>query len=128
MKTAWIFQGKFSSAHLYFQKNWSEEKNREEFGRCFTEHGHGHNYRLEVEIEGPTEAPPRDWAQFVFEECDRFDHQHLNFDLPEFQNLIPTTENIALVLTERLEKRLGPNKLRRLRLWEMDDLSVEIQR
>ena len=46
----------FSSAHRYFQKKFSEEKNKEVFGRCYTKYGHGHNYLFEVTLMGPVDA------------------------------------------------------------------------
>ncbi|MDX9731554.1 MAG: hypothetical protein RBT63_07270 [Bdellovibrionales bacterium] len=45
---ATTYSREFSTAHLYHQPSWSEEKNRAEFGACFSQYGHGHNYRLEV--------------------------------------------------------------------------------
>lgn len=117
----------FNAAHLYHQPKWSEEKNRAEFGRCFSEHGHGHNYRLEVTFE---DAHAFDDAQIlklkslVDGVADQLDHQHLNFTIPEFKTQIPTTENIALWLSSRIRAQ-APN-VRTVRLYEMDSLFAEI--
>ncbi len=37
---------------------------------------------------------------------DRFDHKHLNVDCPEFEDLIPTSENLAKVIFEKLQPAL----------------------
>ena len=42
--------------------------------------------------------------------CKKFDHKNLNLDTTEFKNLIPTAENIAVViwniLREKIDKKL----------------------
>jgi 6-pyruvoyltetrahydropterin/6-carboxytetrahydropterin synthase len=60
-----------------------------------------------------------------------FDHKHLNDDNPHFSDLIPTTENIARVLWDIFEGRLGDNercRLYRIRLYETPDLYVDYWR
>ncbi|MCX7979289.1 MAG: 6-carboxytetrahydropterin synthase, partial [Bdellovibrionaceae bacterium] len=52
------------------------------------------------------------------------DHRHLNHDIAEFKTTIPTTENIALWILQRLTAYR--KHLRSLRLYEMDDLWVEV--
>ncbi|MBX2986439.1 MAG: 6-carboxytetrahydropterin synthase [Bdellovibrionaceae bacterium] len=120
---------RFSSAHLYHQKAWSEERNRREFGRCFTEHGHGHNYELLVRFEVPANPDPELIARLrrvVSQETQKLDHEHLNFVVPEFRDLIPTTENIALYLRDKITAHPLPAPWRGLRLHEMPDLWVEV--
>jgi 6-pyruvoyltetrahydropterin/6-carboxytetrahydropterin synthase len=48
-----------------------------------------------------------------------YDHRHLN-DLPPFDRLNPSTENMARFFFERLETRLGRPELelRQVRVWE----------
>lgn len=136
MSSRVILNSQFSSAHFYRQDKWSEEKNKQEFGACFTPYGHGHNYRVEVEFDAPSHLQSledlEDWSglreleRALHEEVRRFDHAHLNFVLPEFKTQVPTTENIAKVLLERLQARGLSWPLRRLRLYEMKDLWVEV--
>jgi 6-pyruvoyltetrahydropterin/6-carboxytetrahydropterin synthase len=60
-----------------------------------------------------------------------FDHKHLNDDNPHFRDLIPTTENIARVLWNIFEGRLGDEescRLYRIRLYETPDLYVDYWR
>ncbi len=127
----------FSSAHLYDQKKFSREENLATFGRCHTPHGHGHNYVLEIFVEGRIDERTKmvidltDLDSILLTVTDPLDHQHLNFDVAEFKEKVPTTENIALYLREKvrieLQTRHPSLKLKRLRLFETDDLWVEIE-
>lgn len=127
----------FSASHRYWNPGWSEEKNREVFGKSAGPHGHGHNYSLEVTVEG--EVDPRtgmiinlyDLKTIMKDVLEDFDHKHLNDDNPHFRDLIPTTENIARVLWDIFEGRLGDEescRLYRIRLYETPDLYVDYWR
>lgn len=123
----------FSSGHLYHQPKFSEEKNKEVFGRCFTPHGHGHNYTLQAFFRGEIDGDSgmvvnlTDVDHVLKEVTDPLDHQHLNFDIPFFKTHVPTTENIARYCFDEIAKRIGAirMKLVKVRLFEMDDLWVE---
>jgi len=130
----------FSSAHLYKQSKWTREKNASEFGLCFSEFGHGHNYVLEAFFEGPIAAKTgllvnlMDIDPILKKLTDEFDHQHLNFTHPHFKSevRVPTTENIAAYLWEKLKieiEKLNIDGLRlyKIKLLEDDDLWVEIR-
>lgn len=126
---------RFSAAHRYFRPEWSEEENRQRFGACANEHGHGHNYLLEVTVAG---APDVDTGfcvdlgaldSLISEGVTSIlDHQHLNHAVLEFQpgGKVPTTENLAIWIWERLEGRLAPARLIRVRLREDDSLWVDV--
>jgi len=43
---------RFSAAHRMFRKEWSDEVNREVFGKCANPNWHGHNYVLWVTVKG----------------------------------------------------------------------------
>src|SRR5579871_4627574 len=99
----------FSASHRLHSPHLSAEENRELFGKCNNEHGHGHNYELEVTIAGPIDpASGRVFDPDLLDEIvnrevvDRYDHRHFNFDIPEFAGLIPSAEVIAKVIWERL--------------------------
>ncbi len=126
---------RFSAAHRYYRPEWSEELNRERFGPCANPHGHGHNYLLEVSVEGPVDPltgfsvdlPALD--RVLREEVvERLDHQHLNHAVPEFAPgaLVPTTENILVLLWKRIEPRLEGARLVKMRLHENDEFYVEL--
>ncbi len=118
----------FSSAHLYEQKNWSTKKNQSVFGKCYSDYGHGHNYRLELEIDigcDNTLAIRNLLSKAVHLVLDRIDHQHLNYTIPEFKETVPTTENISLYLRDQIQIP-APYRLCFLRLYEMDTIFVEL--
>lgn len=120
----------FSTAHFYAQPAWSREKNLAEFGLCHTEHGHGHNYTLWLEFDGAIpelEARQQELQEWMRRLVEPLEHKHLNHDVAEFATTIPTTENIALWIWERARTMAPPVTPRSLRLFEMDDLWVEIQ-
>lgn len=121
------FQRSFSSAHFYKQAQWSVEKNQQEFGKCFTEYGHGHDYALEIEIRGDNPIALSVCVQRVL---DQLDHQHLNFVIPEFKTQIPTTENISLFLQTEIQKEFQKSQLKAeilsLKLSENSEIWVEL--
>lgn len=113
----------FCAAHRYANPRWTEEKNQRIFGKCGNEHGH--NYVLEVTVQGepsPDTGMVMDLKALkdIITEAvvDRFDHKHLNRDVPYFKEKIPTPENLAVVIWELLEPRLETCTLQRIRLYE----------
>jgi 6-pyruvoyltetrahydropterin/6-carboxytetrahydropterin synthase len=125
---------RFSAAHRYYNPRWNEERNREVFGSCYSRHGHGHNYELEVTVAGEVDPETgmvlnlRDIDAILQEEVvSRLDHRHLNEELPEWRERVPTTENLAVALWERLAPRLESRQARlfRVRLFESPDLYAE---
>ncbi len=122
----------FSASHYYHNPKWTDEENRRVFGKCANLNGHGHNYTLEVTVKGevdPTTGFVIDLKELKDilnrEVVDAMDHRHLNKEVPEFATRIPTTENIAIAIWQRLEKGLRVAKLHRVRLYEMPDLFVD---
>src|SRR5579862_3702361 len=98
----------FSAAHLYNNPKFSVEENRRIFGKCNNPHGHGHNYILEVTVSGSVAAETGMVCNLTdLDECvrsevmERFDVQNLN-QLAEFEQTVPTTENLCTVIYEIL--------------------------
>ena len=52
MKVTICRKAHFNAAHKLYNKNWSNERNREVFGKCSNENYHGHNYELIVKLRG----------------------------------------------------------------------------
>lgn len=121
----------FNSAHRLLNKNWSDEKNQEVFGKCNSPNYHGHNYTLETWLEGEVD-PDTGYVidlgvlkEIIKEEVeDPFDHRNLNLDVPDFYDLNPTAENIALVIFRKLKLRLSNYKMT-IRLYETQNNFVE---
>jgi len=127
----------FSASHRYWNPEWSEEKNKELFGKSAGPHGHGHNYRLEVTVEGEVDTETGmiinlfELKHVLNEVLIDFDHKNLNEDNTHFKTLIPTTENIAKVLWDLIDEKIRGNPkcdLYRIRLYETDDLYVDYWR
>ena len=135
MKTVYLTRkAEFSASHAYHNPNFTPEENQRIFGKCNNPHGHGHNYTLEVTVKGPVDER----SGFVMdlkqlkdimnrEVIDAFDHRHLNYEVPEFKQQIPTTENVAIAIWRRLEGKLdGGARLYRVRVYENEDLFAEV--
>ena len=122
-----FFSFQFSSAHFYNQPVWSKEKNQEVFGACYDPHGHGHNYRLEVGvISQDQEQVNKDTISGALAPVLKtLDHHHLNFEIEWFKNNVPTTENIALFIADKIKSSIPELKV--IRLYEAPDLWVELK-
>lgn len=116
----------FSATHRLHNPKVDEAENRRVFGKCNNPHGHGHNYELQVTIHGIPdsngllmEVPhlERIVGQTVI---DRFDHKNLNVELPEFHELIPTVENIAMTIYRLLKQKFADEQaqLASVTVWE----------
>jgi 6-pyruvoyltetrahydropterin/6-carboxytetrahydropterin synthase len=105
----------FAAAHRYSRPEWSVEKNELVFGACARYHGH--TYVCDITVKG--EIDP--FSGFVVdlglldrvldaEVTQRFDHRNINLDVPEFADgaLVPTGENLARFISERVQAALGP--------------------
>lgn len=132
MKRTLVLEANFSSAHLYEKKSFTEKENRKIFGRCFSEHGHGHNYKIEVGFQIKTNTEDSELAkiekslkQKLVELTDPLDFAHLNHVIPEFQNTVPTTENILLYFEKKLNRLKLSNKLIFIKLFETENLWSE---
>lgn len=99
----------FNAAHRLYRKDWDDEKNNTVFGKCSNPNYHGHNYELIVGITGEID-PETGYVidiQIIKEAIekeveDAFDHKNLNLEVPEFKELNPTVENIAVVIWNKL--------------------------
>jgi 6-pyruvoyl-tetrahydropterin synthase len=119
----------FAASHRLHCPDLSAERNRELFGKCNNLNGHGHNYRLEVPVELAVDehgvsTPTLHRIQEAVRRTviDRFDHRHLNLDLPEFSAMNPSVENIAKVIHSLLSPALAAigGTLRPITLWETE--------
>ena len=103
----------FNAAHRLYRKDWSFEKNDEIFGKCNNPNFHGHNYDLIVSVTGEIDTETgyvidmkvlKDIIKREVE--DAFDHKNLNLEVPEFADLNPTAENIAVVIYNKMKSKL----------------------
>lgn len=122
----------FQCLHKYVVPEWTDSANSSVFGACFTPHGHGHNYELEVYIEGPLDAQTgmimnlADVDAILNAEVSALDGKHVNLEVPELSGVVPTTERLAQFLFARLQPKFRDVKLIKLRLYEYADLWVDV--
>ena len=125
---------KFSASHVCANPSLSEEENRRLFGAASNPHGHGHNYIVEVTLEGkpdPVSGMVLDLKELKAilnaKVVDPFDHRFLNKEVPPFDRMIPTVENIAIEIWNRIQPSLSlpQGKLHSVRVYETPDLYVD---
>lgn len=106
----------FAAAHRYRVPGWSDERNEQMFGACSRPNYHGHSYNCEVTVTAPVEPVTgmlMDLAVLdrvlTAEVRERFDHRNINLEVPEFAEgkLMPTGENLARFIFERVQRGLG---------------------
>jgi 6-pyruvoyltetrahydropterin/6-carboxytetrahydropterin synthase len=112
----------------------SEDENRRIYGPAANPNGHGHNYVLEVSLEGdpdPVTGMVLDLKELkdilTCHVVDVYDHRFLNYEVEPFDRVVPTAENIARDIWQRLEPHLtgGRGCLRAVRVYETPDLYVD---
>ena len=122
----------FNAAHRLHNPDWSAEKNKEIFGLCNNANYHGHNYELIIQITGTINPETgyvidmkvlSDLAQE--EVVKKFDHKNLNLDVPDFENLNPSAENIAVVIYHKLRVKIAAELDLKIRLYETERNFVE---
>ncbi len=104
----------FSAAHKLSRKDWSEEKNKEVFGKCSNENWHGHNYLLWVTVKG--EVNPETGFVTNLSDIsmlikafilDKLDHRNLNMDVDFMKGKYTSTEVLAIEIWKQLEKPIN---------------------
>ena len=124
----------FNAAHRLFNPNWSDEKNKEVYGKCSNPNYHGHNYELIVSVKGEVDLE----SGFVMnldvlrqiievEVEDYLDHKNLNLDVEDFKNLNPTAENIVVVIWNRIRAKLNNDLTLKVTLFETPRNYVEYE-
>lgn len=116
----------FCASHRLHNPALSDDENRKLFGKCNNPHGHGHNYVLQVSVAGEADANgriidiPRLEQVVAATVIDPLDHKYLNIEVPQFTDLIPTVENIAMVIFKLLKPKMESLsvKLAGVTLWE----------
>lgn len=122
----------FNAAHRLYRKDWSDNQNMSTFGKCSLPNFHGHNYELEIKVVGDIDPVTgfvmdlKVLSDLVNEKViEKFDHKNLNLDTEEFRQLIPTAENIAVVIYELLRPHIQPSLELFVRLFETPRNYVE---
>jgi len=127
-------KAEFSASHVCRNPALSEEQNQALYGVNANPHGHGHNYVLEVTIEGDPDPITgmvfdlRELKEIINAEVvNPMDHRFLNHEVPPFDRVVPTPENIAIDIWKRLQPQLAKDggRLHAVRIYETPDLFVD---
>ena len=131
-KTAIIRKEHFNAAHRLHNEHWSDEKNKQVFGKCNNPHFHGHNYDLEVRVVGFCDQDTgyvmdaKLLSDLIKEKVlNDFDHKNLNLEVDDFKTLNPTAENIARVIYEQNRPHLNEELELMITLYETQRNVVE---
>lgn len=99
----------FNAAHKLYNPKWTEEQNKEVFGKCANHNWHGHNYELHVTVKGE----PNPETGFVFNAkelgdiiketvIEKVDHKNLNLDVDFMAGKFTSAENLAIGIWNEL--------------------------
>jgi 6-pyruvoyltetrahydropterin/6-carboxytetrahydropterin synthase len=123
----------FSASHICRSPELSDAENERVYGAAANPHGHGHNYVVEVAVEGdpdPVTGMILDLKRLKEILDDKvlevYDHRLLNREVSPFDHVVPTVENIAIDIWNRVAPSIkGRAKLYSVRVYETSELSVE---
>jgi 6-pyruvoyltetrahydropterin/6-carboxytetrahydropterin synthase len=125
----------FSAAHRLAHPHLTLEQNSEIYGKCARPNGHGHNYHAEITIKGTIDPRTGMIADLVaFQQAvdqhvvEPLDHTFLNKDVPYFEQVVPTAENIAVYIRDVLQqpiRDIGAH-LHKVKLIESPNNSCEV--
>jgi len=132
MKVSVFRKEHFNAAHRLHNPGWDTAKNKAVFGKCNNPSFHGHNYELVVKVTGEVDPETgyvidmKELSEIIERQIlDRFDHKNLNLDTEEFKSIIPTAENIAVVIHGLLRKEIDDKYDLTIRLYETERNFVE---
>ncbi|MDG1652404.1 MAG: 6-carboxytetrahydropterin synthase [Flavobacteriaceae bacterium] len=125
MKVTVSRKAHFNAAHRLYRKDWTNSQNEEVFGKCANPHYHGHNYELIVHVTGSIDPATgyvmdmkvlKDLIKEKVE--DQMDHKNLNEEVAAFSDLIPTAENMAVVIYNWLKPHIDKKHQLSVTLYE----------
>ena len=124
-------QYSFCAAHRYWNTNWSEEENKNIFGKDV--YIHGHNYLLDVTISGPIDEK----SGFIInlktlndliekKVLSILDHSQIEKDIRWFDSRQPSTEHLVVFIWDQIAKNIPlPAKIYKIRLQETPTIYTE---
>ena len=125
MKVTVSRKAHFNAAHRLFVENWSDEKNKDLFGKCSNSNFHGHNYELIVDVKGEVDHVTgvvidlKELKDIIKNEIEELlDHKNLNLDVPYFKKVIPTAENICIFIWNILRDKISKDNELAITLYE----------
>jgi 6-pyruvoyltetrahydropterin/6-carboxytetrahydropterin synthase len=124
----------FNAAHKLYNPDWTEEENKDVFGKCSNANWHGHNYELHVTVKGE----PHPETGFIFNAktlgtlikdviIEKIDHRNLNLDVDFMSGKFTSAENLAIGIWNELNPHIKSEGaiLHGIRLYETPKIYVE---
>lgn len=123
----------FNAAHKLYNNQWTVEQNAEVFGKCANKNWHGHNYELFITVKGKPNPDTgfimnvKDLSRIIKKEVtEKLDHKNLNLDVDIIpKNMMPSTENLAIIIWNVLHPLLTDAQLHCVKLVETENIFVE---
>jgi 6-pyruvoyltetrahydropterin/6-carboxytetrahydropterin synthase len=123
----------FNAAHQLWNPKISDEDNFTLFGKCANPNFHGHNFDLYVCVKGQPDPDTglvmdlKKLKVIIREQViDDLDHQNMNMDVPWLKDKMPSIENIAVAIWNRIAPHLPEGvALHKITLWETQNNFVE---
>jgi 6-pyruvoyltetrahydropterin/6-carboxytetrahydropterin synthase len=124
----------FNAAHKLYNPRWDDETNRAVFGKCANDHWHGHNYDLYVTVKGMPDPDTgfiinaKELGEIIRQEIvEELDHRNLNLDVTWLQGVMPSTENLVMLMWPRLALRIDRDNcsLHCIKLFETERIYAE---
>jgi 6-pyruvoyltetrahydropterin/6-carboxytetrahydropterin synthase len=125
---------RFNAAHKLFREDWSDEKNREVFGKCSNVNWHGHNYELFVTVKGEINKETgfvidlKELKEIInMNVIDKLDHRNVNMDVDFMKGKLASTENLAIAIWNELSDKIKQKgaQLHCIKLYETENNFVE---
>jgi 6-pyruvoyltetrahydropterin/6-carboxytetrahydropterin synthase len=125
---------RFCAAHRMFREEWSDEVNREVFGKCSNHNWHGHNYTLWVTIKG---EPSKEYGfvmninilkEIIIDKIiSKIDHKNINLEVDFMKGKIATTENLTIAIWNELQPAIlkAGAELHCIKIEETENNSIE---
>jgi 6-pyruvoyltetrahydropterin/6-carboxytetrahydropterin synthase len=125
----------FSASHICRSAQLTDAENERVYGPAANPLGHGHNYVVEVAIEGepdPVTGMILDLKRLreILEDkvLNVYDHRLLNREVEPFDKVVPTVENIAIDIWNRVAGSMdGRARLYSVKVHETSELCVEFR-
>lgn len=122
----------FNAAHRLFNPNWSDDKNKEIFGKCANRNFHGHNYDLYITVKGNPDKESglimnlKELSDIIqLHIIEKVDHKNLDTDVEFMKGKITSTENIAKGIWNELQPHIKNCQLHCVKLYETERNYVE---
>ena len=126
---------RFNAAHKLWRPDWSDEMNKEVYGKCANKNWHGHNYDLFVTVKGEIDSETgyvvdlKLLSRLVKSEIiDIIDHRNINLDVPFMLGKIASTENLAVGIWNILNPIIDTTfdcKLHSIKIYETENNFAE---